>query len=236
MTTRAIAKQLLLKKNKKQDDKVGSLSNLLIQPIPGSNKTFISCKGGSKDCYGDELGNSRYVGPSTRVRKMVSVVLFACGACVGTWLPGSAFCFANACDGRVDDDGSSNDLHYGQHFDHFFPARSPRNHCYDVKIGDLPGKFPICHCQLWFGFTNTMDLETGADFCKEARCVYGPDSCTALNSRATFMYVMTSIMAALAILSLIEVIVLFVRLKLKKKLRNNATTTALMFNGLSSIM
>eukprot|EP00947_MAST-08B_sp_MAST-8B-sp1_P004683 g4683.t1 len=113
MTTRAIAKQLLLKKNKKQDDKVGSLSNLLIQPIPGSNKTFISCKGGSKDCYGDEMGNS---------------------------------------------------------------------------------------------------------------------------SRATFMYVMTSIMAALAILSLIEVIVLFVRLKLKKKLRNNATTTALMFNGLSSIM
>ena len=87
----------------------------------------------------------------------------------------------------------------------------------------------------WFGFTNEIDLQKGDKFCFEARCVYGKHACNARNGRSTYFIVMTSIMATLAVITFFRAFHVAWLMKKANKWKNNATSTALVFNMIASL-
>lgn len=91
----------------------------------------------------------------------------------------------------------------------------------------------------WFGFSNAAEEALGdnggGNNCFEARCIYS-EGCSDINGNGTYFTIITIMMCVCSFCVFFYTMSVMSKMKRKKKLTRNATSTAMVFNALSSVM
>ena len=129
---------------------------------------------------------------------------------------------------------------YKYHFAHSSSAphcTAPHRTTTLIPFGGLRSRHSR-HSQ-WFGFSNAAEQALGdnggGDNCFEARCIYS-EGCSDINSNGVYFTIITVLMCFCSITVFFYTMGVISNMKRKKKLTRNATSTAMVFNALSSVM